>query len=286
MEDFVNATTGSFKTRDGVSLQYVQAGPGDADGNIILMPGMRQTAAQWQKQVRHFSKSYRVTSYDHRSHGESSKTPHGHRIASYAADFLSLLLDRDLSGVNVVAHSMSCSVVWCFWDLYPEHHHRIAKLVLVDQTPHMVRNPAWTPEQAATYGAILETNTPYDFANDIDNMGMALLKGFFTPDVSAEDLAWAAEQNMKMDAPAAAALFLNHTQGDWRDVLPRLNVPTLVIGTEGSPMPESALRWVSEQIPGAEYVVFTKEEQGCHMMFWSNPEKFNRVVDEFVSKQK
>ena len=70
------------------------------------------------------------------------------------------------------------------------------------------------------------------------------------------DRAWALQQNYLMSDESAAALLQNHASMDWRDVLPRLDVPTLVITGEGSAYPAEGMREVGERIPGAKVVTF------------------------------
>lgn len=100
-------TTGVIKPRDGINLSYTQEGPKDA-ANIVFMAGWRQTAAQWRKQASYFSKQYRVTTYDHRSHGESQKTAKSHRITSYASDFVNLLDQLNLQDVGSALYGLLC----------------------------------------------------------------------------------------------------------------------------------------------------------------------------------
>ena len=87
-----------------------------------------------------------------------------------------------------------------------------------------------------------------------------------------------------MSDEAASALLRDHASNDWRDVLPRLDVPALVVAAEGSVFPTEGLRWVSEQIPRGKFIAFDKEEGGSHFMFYENPEKFNGVVEEFLKQ--
>lgn len=103
----------------------------------------------------------------------------------------------------------------------------------------------------------------------------------FTEGVGAEDRGCSLQQSYLMSDESAAALLQNHASMDWRDVLPRLDVPTLVVAAEASVFPAEGVRKVGERIPGAKVVTFGKEEGGSHFMFWENPEKFNRLVEEF-----
>jgi len=92
------------------------------------------------------------------------------------------------------------------------------------------------------------------------------------------------EQNKKMSDKHAAELLINHSFRDWRDVLPSINVLTLVIAGEASVLPPKGVEWIARQIPGAENYTFTVEERGSHFLFFKNPEKFNSLVEEFVTK--
>jgi pimeloyl-ACP methyl ester carboxylesterase len=40
--------------------------------------------------------------------------------------------------------------------------------------------------------------------------------------------------------------------------------------------------WQAEQMPNGRSVIFEGDEGGSHFMFMENPEKFNRVVAEFL----
>jgi len=41
-------------------------------------------------------------------------------------------------------------------------------------------------------------------------------------------------------------------------------------------------QWVGSQIPGSRVEIFEESEGGNHFMFMENPEKFNRIVKEFI----
>ena len=73
----VTATAGSFKTSDGYTLRYDEAGKGKP---LVCIPGWSQTAAQFKRQVSGLSDRYRVIAVDMRGHGESDKPSHGYTI--------------------------------------------------------------------------------------------------------------------------------------------------------------------------------------------------------------
>ncbi|KAI1401528.1 alpha/beta-hydrolase [Hypoxylon fuscum] len=278
--------TGTITTiPDGVKLRYSQEGPSSGP-NLVFIPGWAQTAAQFKKQVEHFKTKYRVTTYDHRGHGDSEKPAHGYRVTRLAADLENLLVQLDLRDVTLIGHSMGSSVIWAHWDLYA--HDRIAKVVLVDQPSAMTANPAWSPAQIAEAGAVFSEAQKFEVANALrspqwKDMWVGMAKGFFTPDFDAADFEWMLQMSTKQPPEIGAAMILNHASMDWRDVIPLINVPTLVVGGKASLVPPQAVEWIAKQIPGARLEIFEKEERGSHFMFWENPEKFNRILDEFLS---
>ena len=80
----------------------------------------------------------------------------------------------------------------------------------------------------------------------------------------------------------AATLLYNHSTQDWRDLIPRLDLPTLVVGGRVSVVPWRSQVWIAEQVKGARLEIFEEEEGGNHFMFIEGHEKFNDIVADFV----
>ncbi|UKZ52332.1 hypothetical protein TrVGV298_006107 [Trichoderma virens] len=127
-------------------------------------------------------------------------------------------------------------------------------------------------------GASLRAAGGHEFAS-------AFLRSLFSPLLSTEDFEWMVQQCSKMKLEDAAALLVNHAAQDWRDVLPTITVPTLVVGAEGSVMGGECSRWIASQIPGSRVEIFEEDEGGSHFMFWENDAKFNTIVEEFLQKR-
>lgn len=276
--------TGLVQTQDGVHLTYTQAGPIDGQ-TLLFIPGWRQTAAEWKKQVKYFSEAgYRVIAYDMRGHGESEKPDFGYRLSRFGADLYDILTTLDLRNVSIIAHSMGSSVTWAFWDQYPDERKRIDRLAIVDQSSVLVADPTWTEEEAASCSAALFTPAQaYTFAKNIALETPIFVRKMFTPNVSEEDYQWVLAENKKMSDQHAAALLIDHAFADWRDVLPRIDIHCLVISGDDSVNNASGIAWAATQIPGAKSRTFTSEESGSHFMFWENPVLFNSVIEDFVS---
>ncbi|KAI8961798.1 alpha/beta-hydrolase [Daldinia sp. FL1419] len=273
-------------TADGIRLRYWQYGPVSGP-NLVLIPGWAQTAAQFKKQVEHFQTKYRVTTYDHRGHGESDKPSFGYRITRLAADFEVVLTQLDLRDATLVGHSMGSSILWAHWDLFT--HDRISKLVFIDQSPAMTANPTWTPEQVTQFASLFQPSQRFDLPNALlapnwKETWIAFSRSFYTEAMDPAELDWAINQQLKMAPEHAAALLADHAAIDWRDVLPRIDVPVLIFAGEGnvSPTPAAA-NWMAKQVKNGRAEIFKKEERGSHFLFLENPEKFNRVLEEFMT---
>lgn len=272
----------TVRTSDGVSLNYVDKGKGRP---LVMIPGWSQSAAQFQAQVDGLSDRYRVIAVDMRGHGLSEKVNHGYKIQRLAKDVHDVLEALDLDGVALLGHSMGCSVIWCYYDLFGRE--RLERLVLVDQMPFITSNPAWTEQQRADFGPILDGTTLYDTYNALAGAaGVETSKGFvgtmFTKAWPAEKLAWVIEENLKLPRQHAADLLFNHAMQDWRDVIPRIDLPTLVVGGKTSLVGWRSQLWIAGQIKGAKVEIFEDADGGAHFMFMENPKRFNALVADFL----
>lgn len=272
-----------FTTRDGCRINYRV--DGDGPHTIVILPGWSQTAAQFQRTIPLLGDEFKVISYDHRNHGESGRSEGGARIATLSADLRELLEHLDISSAHLVGHSMGCSIIWSFIDQYGTS--AIDSVALIDQPTVCAIMPWLDSSDAADVGAILDFEGAYGFVQSLlgpeSDKGRAdFLTSMLTEDISDADYGWMLGENMKLAMPYGAMLLLDHVMQDWRDVLPKIDVPTLVTGGEVSHVAPSSQEWSAAQIPGAQLRIFTREEGGAHFPFYENAEPFAQVLRDFV----
>lgn len=278
------AAPGQFLTSDGAMLNFIDQGSGQP---LVLIPGWSQTAAMFRAQIDALSGAHRVIAVDMRGHGESSKTSYGYRIARLALDVRELLDELDLRNVVIGGHSMGCSVIWSYWDQFGGY--RLSKLILIDQAPTVVFWPGWTDDDKQVAGALFDAKGLYDTAAGVAGPDGAkvtedVVRGlFFTKAYPKEKADFALAENLKFPRKHAARLLVDHCTQDWRDTIPRINLPTLVVGGKASFFHPRSQEWIAAQIAGARVEIFGAEEGGSHFMFMENPEKFNRIVVEFLA---
>ena len=181
---------------------------------------------------------------------------------------------------------MGCAVIWAYLDLYGPS--KIERLVLVDQALCMFPHADWGAEDKSRYGCFYEDASGVDeFAaavNDSTDLAstVELLKGLFNPSFPEDSLRMVAEENLKLPRDHASELLRDTAFGDWRDVIERIELPTLVVGGETSMFPSASQQWISSKIPGSRLEIFTEAEGGSHFMFLENPDLFNAKVLSFL----
>lgn len=273
---------GSFRTSDGVTLHYLQAGSGKP---VILIPGWSQTAEQWKFQIESLSAAYHVIAVDMRGHGLSEKPTHGYRISRLAADLHDLIRTHDLRNVVLIGHSMGSSVIWSYLEQYGDAD--IERMVFVDQASAIVGDPGWSEEERLNAGAILSAEEAAGLvarlAQDDGSLSAAFVKSMFSDRYPAHDLDWVLAQNALFPRAYAARLLYDHAFKNWQDVIERIRRPCLCVGAERSIVPWQAMRASGRAIAGAQTVIFKQEDGGSHFMFLENPVEFNLLMESFIS---
>ena len=268
-----------FQTNDNVSIYYEVTGEGKP---LFMLPGWTCTTGFWKKNVPELAKHFQVITMDMRGHGESEKVMHSHRISRYAMDVKNLLDYLNVEKVTVLGWSMGVSILWSYIELFGKH--RIDSLVCVDQSPAQYTGPDWQWGQNGCYDMEMFIRTCYDVKYNPRGAAEGLVGACLYHTPTQEDATFIADEISKCPPYVRIEIMRDHTNLDWRDFLPHIDVPTLVCVARNS----AVFNWqgsayVGEHIPNAQTIFF---EDSGHMLFWEESEKFNRVVTEFVSQVK
>jgi non-heme chloroperoxidase len=261
-------------TSDGVRLHYVEAGTGKT---LLLIGGWTMSIPWWQKQIPELSKRYRVIAVDMRGYGESEKPSYGHRIARHAKDIYDIIEGLDLTDVALLGWSMGASTIFSYLDLFGPH--KLSGAILVDQTPKILVDAEW---QYGLGEMTAETLMPFirTIRADYPAFARSFIPTMFTNPPTAAEQAWMLAEMLKMPVASATAVLFDHCNQDWRDRLPTINLPVLVMtGRQSRVFPYQSSVFISEQIPGARLVIF---EHSGHCPFYEEAEKFNAAVADFL----
>ncbi|MCB0947672.1 MAG: alpha/beta hydrolase [Mycobacterium sp.] len=268
---------------DGTVLTHREAGEGPDP--VVLLPGWSQTAEAFAGQMTVLSRQWRVIAIDHRGHGDSSTPDVGYHLSRLAVDLRDVLIAHDLDRVHLLGHSMGCAVIWSYLELFGAD--RLASLILVDQMPCALRNPAWNEPEVLEAGATMDFAGLFAFTDMLRGDGPDPRSTFLTevmsPGFDPHQLSRLAEQTSTFDRHHAAELLFDVVIHDWRTLIPRIRLPTLVVAGDSVNVPIDSQRWMGRQIPGARFArVGALQGAGTHFPFLENPRVFDETVMAFL----
>jgi non-heme chloroperoxidase len=276
-------TVGTENSAD-IKIHYNDHGSGKP---IVLIHGYPLDGNSWEKQERELLKAgWRVISYDRRGFGQSSQPTVGYDYDTFAAD-LKALLDHLALGEDVAlaGFSMGTGEVTRYLGKYGSAG--IGKAALLGAIPPFVLktddNEKGVPREV--FDGIKET-----VAKDRYLWFEEFFKNFFnTDELAPERIGDAALQGHFASAlqmsPHAAYACVDTWLTDFRDDLPKIDIPTLVIhGKKDRILPfESTAQRLQEEnlIADLEFVAI---EDGPHNIGWTFPEEVNPALLSFLAK--
>ena len=259
---------------NGAQLNVRDRGTGQP---VVFIHGVMCSGQLFQGQLDRFSSEYRVIVPDLRGHGESEKTPDGHTVANYARDMRALFQELGVERPVLVGWSMGAMVAFEYMEQFGQDG--VAGLVIVDQPPS---DFAWgdgyefgmfTPE--ALREAVEEIQT--ELAGVAGGWAELMLHEP-TPELTA----LLVEQIRKVPPAVGTSILVNQTLQDYRALLPKIEVPTLVLfgGDDKATNPEAG-RWMANVLPDARFHIF---DRSSHCPFIEEPDAFNDVLQGFLEE--
>jgi non-heme chloroperoxidase len=262
-----------------VKIYYEDHGAGQP---VVLIHGYPLSGRAWDKQVPVLLEAgYRVITYDRRGFGQSSQPTSGYHYDTFAADLNTLLEHLDLRDAVLAGHSMGTGEVTRYLADYGSA--RVAKGVLVSPIPPYLLQAGDNSEgvpQALFDGFVqaARADVPAWMKGFLDNFyNMETLRGTLV-----SDQAWQASWNLAVTASVTAAVACIGTwTTDFRDDLPKIDVPTLVIHGDADqvlPLDKTASR-----LPGLiKDMRLVVVEGGPHAIAWTHADQVNTALLEFI----
>jgi pimeloyl-ACP methyl ester carboxylesterase len=253
----------------GTDVTYDDVGSGEA---VVLLHGFPFDRSMWREQAQALSGTCRVVAPDLRGLGETPLGDVNLTMGEMAEDVAALLDELNVERVLLGGLSMGGYVAFEFYRRFPR---RVRALVLADTRP-----------QADTDEA---RRTREETAQKVLREGMAPIADSMLPKLLSENTRESEPDVVERvrammlgiePAGAAAALRAMAVRRDQTDLLPSIDVHTLiVVGSEDPITPPSDAETMSEKIEGARLV---RIEGAAHLSNVERPEEFNRALTEFV----
>jgi non-heme chloroperoxidase len=263
-----------------IEIHYEDHGSGQP---VVLIHGYPLDGNSWERQERALlAAGYRCISYDRRGFGRSSQPTIGYDYNTFAADLSALLDHLDLHDAVLCGFSMGTGEVTRYLGRYGSA--RVSKAALFGVIPPFLLKTEDNPEGVDRQvfedikAAIVKDRYAY-FKNFLDN--------FYNVDVLApdriSDQAWQASFNVAAgSSPYATYACVDTWLTDFREDLPKIDVPTLVVhGTADRILPfEATAARLGALIAD---VTVVPVEGGPHNIGWTYPEEVNAALLGFLA---
>jgi pimeloyl-ACP methyl ester carboxylesterase len=259
------------ETVNGTELYYEATGDGRP---IVFLHGVMMGSRFFSEQAA-LADEHRPIVLDFRGHGRSEKTELGHTLPTYAEDVEAFLEARGIDDAVLVGWSMGALVGWEYVDQFGTD--RLRGFVVVEQ------QPADLERESYGYGSFdldglaelmeLTQTDPHEIAD-------LYLDRMVKRPLDAERRRRLFDEITRVPPAVKSAVLFDQSVRDYRSVLERVDVPTLVcVGEAESVLEVESVEYVAEHTPDAEIEYFTESD---HCPFLEQPERFNRVLDAFV----
>jgi pimeloyl-ACP methyl ester carboxylesterase/DNA-binding CsgD family transcriptional regulator len=264
---------------DGVRIAYARHGSGPP--LVIATCWLSHLQFDWLSPVwRHFLRDLgriaTVIRYDERGHGLSDWEVGDFGLEARIADLQAVVDDAGLDRFALMAMSQGGPVSIAYAVRHPE---RVSRLLFYGSYAAALPDP--TPEQLEL-SATFEQMVRVGWARP-DSVFRRVFTSLMIPEATEEQMRWLDDlQRMAVSAENAYTSRAARNQADVRDLLPRLDVPTLVLHARGDRMNEFAAgRYLASSIRGARLVALDSDN---HILLEDEPSWpiFRHEVEQFL----
>ena len=255
---------GFVKTSDGIRIHYVEAGTGDP---IVFIPGWRMPGWIWQKQIDALSNKYRVIAVDPRSQGASDRPNYGHLPETRARDYKQVVDQLGLKQPVLIGWSMGCGELLSYVEQFGEDG--IRGLVLVDGLIPANQNPEIV---SMMYDWLIQLQ------QDRQKEAEVFVRSMYKKPETEEYLQRVVQASMMVPTDTTVTLLHNMVEvTDFSNAFARINRPVLFAY---EPDLQANADFLKAKL--GDRVRLERFDGDGHALFVDDPEKFNRLVDDFV----
>ncbi len=250
---------------------------------VVLIHGWPLSGAAWSDQVPALlAEGYRVVTYDRRGFGRSDKPRGGYDYDTLSDDLAGVMEQLDLHDATLVGFSMGGGEVARYVSRHGQE--RLHSVVFASAVPPYLLKTDDNPDGPLTEEAAAEMTSGLE--DDREAFFDDFTTQFFSVDgelkVTEDQRRQALDLCLQSDQRAALGCMEAFGTTDFRDDLPAVTVPTLVLHGDGDgTVPfEGSGRRTHEAIAQSELVVLEGAPHGCNV---SHAAEFNEALVAFLS---
>ncbi len=273
----------TFTADDGETLYLHISGNGLP---VLLLHGWTSSHTAFAPLQSTLESSHRVYSPDARGHGGHTLTVSPRPdVVRLARDLQNLLDYYALPKVALVGHSMGALTLWQYIRDYGCQ--RLSHLCLIDQSPKLVCDASWNNGIYGNFDAghstELMANLETDFAESVLRLIALGLNAKARESYERNSKGWQlARQSLLPLAPAPLiAIWESLVAADYREVLPQIDIPTLLVwGEKSNFYTKATAQYLLTHIRGS---VLSNYEKADHCPHFQNPQRFSEELLSFLT---
>lgn len=271
-----------FPADDGENIHLHVSGEGSP---LILLHGWTSSHQEWTPFLASLAARHRVYRWDARGHGGHALTHPGSATVERMARDLKNLIDRyKIADATAVGHSMGALTLWQY--LRDHGTYGLGKLCLIDQSPRLLTDDDWDHGIYGNFGA--DRNRQLidwlreDFAEGVLKLTALGLNQRARQKYEENASGWERlRQALRGQNPEPLIrCWQSLTAADYRDVLARISLPTLLVyGGQSNFYGGETARYVADTIPNAILNIYEGSDHSPHQ--WQR-ERFVRELLAFI----
>lgn len=269
---------------DGTPVRYISLGHGQP---IIFLHGWTASAREWLPFASELADEFRVICWDARGHGDHRYPEDTDTHIRHMASDLQQLIERyNLNDVVLVGHSMGALTLWEYIRQFGNA--RLAAACIIDQSPKLVTDESWPH---GIYGDFPDAKNGAMMRRLSENFaeGVLELVAFGNNARSRENFESNSRgfQQMRAYLQKLPGDLLTHcwqslSSQDYRDVLPAMQIPALLIyGDESQFYSTTLAQWVADQIGDAQLHIYENSDHSPQL--WHR-ERFVYDLRKFINQ--
>jgi pimeloyl-ACP methyl ester carboxylesterase len=226
-----------------LDIAYRRAGSGPP---LVILPGAMDDGRWWERQLRDLSDAFTVVVWDAPGCGSSTDPPADWSLADFADCVASLVDAIDLAPVHLLGLSFGGGLAI---EVFHRHPGLVRSFLLISAYAGWVGSLG--PDEARERVAVAE-RMPEMSTDDLVDASLATL---VAPSIRDDEGEWV-ERLLRDARTESAPTVARALAVDLRDVLPTIDVPTLVVhGSHDMRARRSVADELVARIPGAEMAV-------------------------------
>jgi pimeloyl-ACP methyl ester carboxylesterase len=252
-------------------IAYTRAGNGPP---LVLLHGGMEDSRSWRRQVEGLADEFTVLAWDAPGCGRSSDVPECWRMPEYADALAAWLRATGIEGPHILGLSWGSSLAL---ELCRRHPHVPASLILASAYAGWAGSLSPEETAARLQGVLAVAELPLE---EVLEAVPGVLSPAAPPGLLEELSVMWADNTGSRKPGGYRAMAHSMAEADLRDVLPRIEVPALLLyGELDQRAPLQVANELHERIPSSRLVVI---EGVGHAANVEAPEEFNAHVRTFI----